>query len=328
MKPTLRYAHGETLRLFCPQGECRSNPRSPDFKRPVRHGVFYRSSDRNFVTRYRCPKCRGTFSSATLHPCFRQKKRQLNFRLWFLLCSKVHQRRVANFLGIHRTTVARRMIFLGREARLEHARFLKRYIQANGRFPDVQFDEMESFEHTKCKPVSIPLVVSARSRFVLGVNVASMPAKGPLAKLALRKYGPREDHRVERLVDTLEKVRSQVHPECRMTSDSHPFYPPIVRQLYPQVTHVQVKGRKSAIVGQGELKKVGFDPIFSLNHTAAMKRDGIGRLVRKTWTTTKKKERLLDHLYIYAVWHNQNIWEKLEAKARRARARAAGAAVA
>jgi len=63
-------------------------------------------------------------------------------------------------------------------------------------------------------------------------------------------------------------------------------------------------GKKGCIAGQGELKKATFDPIFSINHTFAMMRANISRLIRKTWNTTKKVEGLIDHLNIYVWMHN------------------------
>ena len=52
-------------------------------------------------------------------------------------------------------------------------------------------------------------------------------------------------------------------------------------------------------------KKVKFDPLFSLNHTFAMLRANVNRLFRKTWCTTKKPQRLADHLALYALYHNE-----------------------
>ena len=62
-------------------------------------------------------------------------------------------------------------------------------------------------------------------------------------------------------------------------------------------------GRKGCVAGQGEMKKVGFDPLFSINHTFAMMRANISRLNRRTWNTTKKLSALVDHLSIYAWRH-------------------------
>jgi hypothetical protein len=59
------------------------------------------------------------------------------------------------------------------------------------------------------------------------------------------------------------------------------------------------------VVGQGELKKVGRDPLFSLNHTCAMLRANLNRLFRRTWCTTKRIDRLEAHLWIYVRFHNE-----------------------
>ena len=55
------------------------------------------------------------------------------------------------------------------------------------------------------------------------------------------------------------------------------------------------------------LPQTQFDPIFSLNHTCAMLRANICRLIRKTWCTTKKRERLVDHIAIYTYLHNRSL---------------------
>jgi hypothetical protein len=47
----------------------------------------------------------------------------------------------------------------------------------------------------------------------------------------------------------------------------------------PSITLIEGKARRQ---GNGELKKIGFDPLFSFNHTAAMLRDSVSRLVRQT----------------------------------------------
>jgi transposase-like protein len=312
--PTLRYQFPDSRRLFCPKPSCRELPSGPRSRRFVRHGSFYRTSDRSFVSRFLCRNCRSTFSRATLHPCFRQKKRQVNFPLWHLKASQVTQRRSAHLLGIDRKTVARKLQFLGAQARLSHEGFLKTLVKTRGPRLRIQLDEMETFEHTKCKPVSVPLIVDVPSRLILGVDACSMPANGPLAEISRRKYGPRANHRMPTLRRLIAKTSAHLDPQVEVTSDSHPYYPPVIRAGLPQAAHLTVKGRKSASTGQGELKKVRWDPIFSLNHTAAMTRANMSRLVRKTWCTTKKLDRLKDHLFLYAVWHNQRIWEKWHGK--------------
>src|SRR5579862_5489413 len=114
---------------------------------------------------------------------------------------------------------------------------------------------MQTFEHTKCKPLSIPLIVDAKTRLILGIDACIMPANGPLAEISRRKYGPRPNHRVPTLRRLLRKVSPLVASDVEITSDSHPYYPPLVTKLFPKAKHVQVESRRSRVVGQGELKK-------------------------------------------------------------------------
>jgi len=120
-----------------------------------------------------------------------------------------------------------------------------------------------------------------------------------------KKYGPRKDERSKKGRALLENLRPLLSETAVIVTDSNPHYPGWIKRSLPGVKHVQVEGRKSSTTGQGELKKIGFDPIFSLNHTAAMKRANINRLFRKTWCTTKRPDRLEAHLATYVRFHNQ-----------------------
>ena len=87
-------------------------------------------------------------------------------------------------------------------------------------------------------------------------------------------------------------------------SDMNPRYKNLVTKFFPKAVYEQFKGRRGCIVGQGELKRGGNDPLFYLNHSCAMIRDNIKRLSRRTWCTTKKLDKLNDILQIYKYYHN------------------------
>jgi hypothetical protein len=203
--------------------------------------------------------------------------------------------------------VVRKFLFLSQQARLGHEAELQARRNAGLLFEEVQFDEMETFEHTKCKPLSIPLLVETKTRRILGFRVAQMPAKGLLTQISLKKYGPRDDHRTQAALSLFESLQGQLSAQVRIETDEKPTYPTWIKRHFPQARHRTFKGRRAAVVGQGELKKIGRDPLFSLNHTAAMFRANINRLVRKTWCTTKRPDRLLAHLSLYAQFHNQTL---------------------
>jgi transposase-like protein len=289
------------MRNDCPH--CELNPDfESDCRTVVRFGSFHRKSDSKDVERFRCLRCKITFSTATKDSCFRQKKRQKNKRLFELLASGVSQRRSARLLRINRTTVARRLIFFG-----EFCREKLRIDTILLKVDHMQFDDLETFEHSKCKPLSVTLAVEGEKRRILGFQVAQMSAKGLLVKKALKKYGPRRDERTKARKALFRALSNVVAEGAIIKSDSNPYYAKDVRKFFPKCHHVTCIGKRGAITGQGELKKIHFDPIFSLNHTCAMLRANICRLIRKTWCTTKKKDRLSDHLAIYAVYHNQHL---------------------
>ena len=166
---------------------------------------------------------------------------------------------------------------------------------------------METFEHTKLKPLTIPMAVEQGTRRILAVDVGKIAAKGHLAKISLKKYGPRKCQRKKVLNNVFTNLKPKTTDFCIVKSDESQHYPMVVKKYFPDGLHLQYKGRMPAIIGQGEMKKGGYDPLFSFNQTAGMLRDNIKRLTRRTWCTTKKIERLKDLLHIYIMYHNQRI---------------------
>ena len=199
-----------------------------------------------------------------------------------------------------RLTIKRKLLFLGEQSQIE----LDHYNQNHAPAQIVEFDDLETFEHSKYKPLSITLAVEYKTRRILGFQVSQMPAKGKLARLALKKYGPRRDERALGRRKLFKKLVPLISPQALIKSDENPHYPADVKRYFPKATHQRHKGQRGSMTGQGELKKIRFDPLFSLNHTCAMLRANINRLFRKTWCTTKKPENLAAHLAIYAAYHN------------------------
>ncbi len=264
-------------------------------------GSFLRRSDRTRVLRYRCARCKKSFSEATLTLEWRQKKRHINAPLEHLICSGVTFRRSARILGVHRSTTLRRLKYLARRAELWQREFLSGF-QAGS---EIQFDEMESLEQTKLKPLSIPLLVDKQTRKILAFDVASMPAKGVLASMSRKKYGPRKDERSAAIEKLLEDLSPRLTSCQIIRSDDCPRYPRPMRRHLPRLKHLRCAGGRSCVLGLGELKRKVYDPLFSLNHTAAMLRANLSRLQRRTWSVSKKAENLKHHIQVYIRYHNE-----------------------
>ncbi|MCX6117769.1 MAG: hypothetical protein NT027_09520 [Proteobacteria bacterium] len=287
---------------FVPGQKCHCTPNQVG-RCIVKAGSFTRKEGLVRVQRYRCLVCSKRFSDATGTLDYRQQKRMLNIRIFWAFNSNVSMRRISLETGLSKNTIAKRLLYFSKVAHIHHKEFLKHRRPSNF----VQFDDMESFEHSKLKPLSMPIAVDANTREILSFDVAGMPAKGPLAAHSIKKYGRRTDERNEAWYSTLESTKSSCITLVTILTDKHRMYPKVIQKCIPKSKHITVKGRKPRSAGQGELKRGRFDPMFSFNHTAAMYRANVSRLIRKTWCTTKKKENLKHHMMIYIMWHNENI---------------------
>ena len=270
---------------------------------------FYRKKygSQKRVQRFLCRCCRSKFSEHTGSLTFRERKPHLTQKVLGLLMEGVSQRGIARNLKCSPITVARKLVRLGTKAQLElNSRAEIDVKKAKTPISVVQIDEMETFEHSKYKPLSIALAVDQKSRQILSAEVAIMPCPGPLAEISKQKYGLRPDHRKQAMTKVLTETK-RLCPELKLLkSDKCSRYPSCIKSVFgPNMIHLRFKGRRSSPIGQGELKRGGRDPIFSLNHTCAMFRDRIKRLTRRTWTTTKRVDRLAHLVNLYAWWHNQ-----------------------
>ena len=295
------------LPIKCFYSNCPSRSESPISTHLVRKGAFYRSSDSKYVSRFQCRHCNRTFSSGSSSPCFLQKRRRLNEPIRKLFASGNSQAQITRILKTNPKTVARKLLFLAAQAGLRMDTYLEQLRLSGSPLTALQFDEMETFEKSKCLPVSIPLIVDPATRKILAIAACSMPAKGLLAKASVQKYGRRVDDRGKATHALFAKIAPLSASKVKITTDQNPKYPAWIRQHFPESRHIAVKGRRARTAGLGELKVGAHDPIFELNHTAAMIRANVSRLFRRTWNTSKRIDRLMAHLLIYADYHNNEL---------------------
>ena len=288
----------------CPHFDCPStkNP-GPISGHVIGFGSFRRSSDSRWIKRYLCKACGRHFSRATLSPNYLQKKRRINSPLHQLISSGVSQRRAALLLKVNRKTIVRRFRFLAEQARIRHREFLNDHSRVP--IQEIEFDDLETAEHTKCKPLSVSLAVDPKCRKILDFQVSRMPAKGHLSRIAFKKYGYRKDERKEGWERLFQNLKAHTTEHVILKSDENPHYPKFIKKHFPTATHLSFLGARGSISGGGELKRIGKDPLFALNHTCAMLRANLNRLFRRTWCTTKTIPGLIDHLSIYVDYHNR-----------------------
>lgn len=284
------------MKVICPNKSCINR------EIIIKDGTFFRADDSRKVQRFKCKSCSSRFSKATFCDLYRHRKRRETSMIEHLLCAKTSMRRIARVLNMDRKTIARRIDILEKKALRNHKKLIKHL--ENKKVFHMQFDDMITHEHTKMKPLSISLAVDRESRLILGAEVSQIPAFGHLAKKSRKKYGYRKSFHEVGLTRLFEKIHTIVDRDAIVQSDMHKQYPKFVRKYLPSVTYKTYEGGRSCIAGQGELKKKGYDPLFILNHTCAMFRDSINRLVRRTWCSTKCPKRLQQHINIFISYYN------------------------
>ena len=101
-------------------------------------------------------------------------------------CSSLNSiRRRAKTYHTTRKTIARKLEFLGIRSKKNHHEELKTPVY---QVDHIQFDEIYTIEHTKCKPYVVSVAVCVHSRIILGVAGETAPSSGYLAKIAFKKY--------------------------------------------------------------------------------------------------------------------------------------------
>ncbi len=290
------------MKYGCPNLNCKFHQKTD---KVCFAGKYYRKSDHRHIQCYRCNHCQRKFSSATFSLSFGQRKRKINYQVKKLLCSGVSQRRIAKILNIRRATVKRKLIYWASKARLTQKQFLENLSKKKVNI--VYLDDLITIEHTKLKPLSVTVAITEDRRF-LAAAVSRIPASGHLAAISRKKYGTRPSGHKEGLEQVFKKISPIIKQGAYLKSDEHKLYPLYFRKYFPKYSsHATYKSEKACVAGQGELKKKVFDPLFSVNHTLAMMRANINRLIRRTWCTTKKPEMLQYHLEVYMDYHNSSL---------------------
>jgi len=169
-----------------------------------------------------------------------------------------------------------------------------------------QLDELETYEHSRLlAPVTVPVVIERSSFFVVDLEVAPLPCRGRLSEMdrvrkrerervhGVRKSGSREA--VKRCFDTLAAFHAP-GSAVAVDTDRKSTYPGLLKRcLGSRVRHLRHSSTAKRDYG---------NPLFPINHTLAMLRDGVSRLVRRTWAASKLRQRLALHAWMWIAWRN------------------------
>ncbi|MBK7874545.1 MAG: IS1 family transposase [Planctomycetes bacterium] len=257
------------------------------------------------MQRYRCSTCDRGFSDQTFRLDYRLRRPELDQRIYEAFVSKVSHRQTARILHTKRRTVERRIARWGEHGRLLHALLLAASkARHTGSF---SLDEAETFEtDRRLCPLTVPVLIERETRFVLHVESAPLPARkvGTPAlrqrKLEREKANDRRRNgsraAVKACFEAL-KAWAIESGALEIVTDKKRTYPAVLREVFGK------RELRHAVTSSKAVRDTR-NPLFAINHTLAMLRDGVSRLVRRTWAHAKTRARLLHHLWIYVAWRN------------------------
>ena len=291
---------------FCPNPTCASRARKGSF-RYRRMGSYRRICDGRDVQRFQCHTCKRSFSTQTFRLDYRYKLPHHDGLIFRALVSKVTHRQTARMLGIDRKSVERRLRRWGPVMKELHETALAAMASRGGMNGTYCLDELETFEQNRrLKPVTVPVLVDANRFFVVATEVATLPARGNL-KLRDRKKkrelelvsGKRRNQSNRAVLSCLEAWAKAHSPELtpRLISDKKSSYSRLYMKAFDG------RRREHVRVASGKTRSRS-NPMFPVNHTLAMTRDQVSRLVRRSWGASKQRARLRDHLWIWVAWRN------------------------
>ena len=238
------------------------------------------------VQKYQCKPCGKLQSKRTNAHTYRLRKQRLAKKVVALYCKRMSLRGIARTLGVSRETVNKYFVREAHKARTEN---LKALANKDMVTTYVHFDSLETFEHTKKRPLGVWLSVRAKT----GELIAAKVHRTDIRALAtdrgtIRKWNAatdKEQSLIEFLMET-EKAFNRVHTTVGCDG------------LKSQIkTAKQLFGDSAEVVELGENKKIDL-AIRKL-------RNDISRLSRKSLCSTKKAEQLQNHLDLYIWYHNR-----------------------
>ncbi|MGE0143256.1 MAG: hypothetical protein AB7I19_06525 [Planctomycetota bacterium] len=301
---------------FCPNPSCpyHLQPSQRFFKL---HGTFWPNWSKKPIARMRCKRCNTTFSRQTFCMSRYDRRPEVNAELFSRLASSGGLRQSARELGLSPSGVQWKFRKIARHL-LQLHRHRIRPVHAPLCFI---FDEAESFEGSRLEaPLTVPFVVERNTMFLVDARCGTLPprpsapsrqpakSKGE-SESRSRRARKNESKRVvgESLAMAAQLVATQESIEFRC--DQKSTYPGLIRSSFARVCaegEHDLRANLSIRICQTNSRepRTPLNPLHRINLTLAMARDQMGRMRRRSWLATKKREYLDLHLGLFLAYRN------------------------
>ena len=253
-----------------------------------KNGYVKRKKNQIKIREYKCFICKSKFTKNSISKSSYQKRPDLNEKVMDLYCEGNTLRGISRLLNCDYKTVVRKFRFM---ANLAHEAHLKNLQEGNIKTTYIQIDEMETFEHTKEKPLGIELAIRPKTYQIVSAKVCRIPIKGanvsPQKMLEAREKSSRKIAQSEMCFD----IQKVLKDDTTIKGDGS--IPKVVKDFFNDKT----------IESISEFDKKEKE-LWAINHLCAKLRHHMSRLNRKTWATTKNMDRLQMHLDLFIAYQN------------------------
>ncbi len=283
---------------FCPNPTCVFHTNSTGW-RFRKTGFYLRLAPPQRIQRYRCSRCRRSFSSQSFSTTYWLRRPELPRLIFGRLLACSGYRQIARDLGISPTTVLRQTERLGRHCLLFHEGLRPKA----GPREELVVDGFETFEYSQYTPVHFNTAVGASSHYVYGFTDSELRRKGRMTvKQRLRReeleaqFGRPDPRSIEREMAALVSLVAPGNAPLTIHCDEHKAYPRAFALL---------QGRPlTRLTTHSKVARTPYNPLFPANLFDLLIRHSSANHKRETIAFSKRRQSAAERLCVLIVWRN------------------------
>jgi hypothetical protein len=251
------------------------------------------------IPRFRCCRCRRTFSSQSFSTTYYLKRPALQEPIFHRLLACSGYRQIAREARCAHSTVAGQAARLGR-----HALLVLAEQRPDGPVAEpLVVDGFESFAFSQYQPLHLNLVVGANSHYVEAFTCSALRRKGRMTARQLRRrarleaaHGRPDPRAIERGMAAALLLAAPRPQPLTVRSDEHPAYPRALRRLAGhRIRHECTPSVQARTSG---------NPLFPVNLMDLLLRHNSANHKRETIAFSKRHQAVVERAALLVLWRN------------------------
>jgi len=283
---------------FCPNANCKFHRHIEVPWRYKNYGSYTRQSDNRRIQRFKCLSCGRTFSTQTFSTTYWQKRPEVDAMVFSRIVNGMCNRQTARDIGVDHTTIDHKITRLGR-----HCLLLMAMMAESGRPADqIVYDGLETFELSQHYPVYLNIAVEKDTDYILFFNDSELRRKGRMTASQKKRrdeleamHGRPDPRAIEKATDEVLSVVVGDQPQVTLYTDDHHQYRKPIAGYGDQIRHE---------VTPGKAHRDRNNSLWESNLADLFIRHCGRNHARETIAWSKRRQSMIEHLAIFAVWRN------------------------